>query len=91
MHNCKLHWSGRHSHNYGRVEVYYNGEWDTVCDDGWDTADAIVCRQLGFYSPARAHGSAIYGQVTVRSTILLSSAMTTHTCAMCLLAFPSVT
>ena len=53
------------AHNYGRVEVFYNGEWGTVCDDGWNTADAtVVCRQLGFYSSVTAYGSAHYGQGT---------------------------
>ena len=54
---------GGSSYSEGRVEVNYNGEWGTVCDDGWDDTDAgVVCRQLGFGSSGTAIGSTGFSQ-----------------------------
>ncbi|XP_071501109.1 uncharacterized protein [Diadema antillarum] len=47
----------------GRVEIFCDGQWGTVCDDGWDMKEAhAVCRQLGYTAAASVHHNAHFGQ-----------------------------
>ncbi len=49
----------------GRVELFHDGQWGTVCDDDWDIKDAdVVCRQLGFIKATTAWPDAHFGPGT---------------------------
>ena len=52
-----------HNKYEGRVEVYHNGIWGTVCDDGWNLREAeVVCTELDLGEAVGAIPSAFYGQ-----------------------------
>ncbi|XP_072112918.1 lysyl oxidase homolog 3B-like isoform X7 [Mobula birostris] len=54
-------------HNEGRVEVFYEGEWGTICDDDFKLENArVLCRMLGFISATGWTHSAKYGKGTGR-------------------------
>ncbi|KAL4007281.1 hypothetical protein ACER0C_001133 [Sarotherodon galilaeus] len=49
----------------GRVEIYHNNIWGTVCDEDWDLNDAdVVCKELNCGPALQAPQSAYFGAGT---------------------------
>ncbi|XP_065830172.1 uncharacterized protein [Oscarella lobularis] len=49
----------------GRLEVYYNGSWGTVCEEGFGMEEAfVVCRQLFSTFPANYKFGSFFGRGT---------------------------
>jgi len=49
----------------GRVEIYHNKTWGTICDDYWDINYAkVVCRQLNYEDALEVYMSADFGKGT---------------------------
>ncbi|XP_022086818.1 neurotrypsin-like [Acanthaster planci] len=54
---------GGSNNSSGRVEVYRNNTWGSICDNDWDINDAaVVCRFLGFSGAQAAKSGAYFGQ-----------------------------
>ena len=51
----------------GRVEIYYNNTWGTICDDFWSITDGdVICRMLNFGGALNVTRQAGYGEGTGR-------------------------
>ncbi|XP_076026960.1 scavenger receptor cysteine-rich type 1 protein M130-like [Genypterus blacodes] len=47
----------------GRVEVFHDGQWGTICDDGWGLQEAeVTCREMDCGSALAVRQSAFYGK-----------------------------
>ena len=71
----------------GRLEMYYNGEWGSVCDDYWDLDNSdVACRQLGYPEGSdgsiyrRAHFGRGTGPIQLDDVLCLGNESTLISC-----------
>ena len=65
---------GGSSANEGRLEIFYQGEWGTVCDDGFDSVDAhVACRQLGLGPVTSVPTDGRFGAGNVRMGLITNT------------------
>lgn len=47
----------------GRVEVYHDNQWGTICDNNWGLKEAmVVCKELGYKTALYPGKNANFGQ-----------------------------
>ena len=68
--------------NEGRLEIFHDGQWGTVCDDRWGDADAdVACRVLGYeegsVDNAAQFGKAYFGAAAESVPIWLDDVLCT--------------
>ena len=60
------------------MELYYDSQWTTVCDVGWDLDDAeVACKMAGFLGAVSYTNNAAFGEGS--GNILLSNVDCTGT------------
>eukprot|EP00057_Strongylocentrotus_purpuratus_P019283 XP_011673757.1 PREDICTED: deleted in malignant brain tumors 1 protein-like [Strongylocentrotus purpuratus] len=84
---------GGRSRNEGRVEMFYNLFWVTICDVGWGLREAdVVCRMLGFTGALEVLNNVAFGEgigisVLVRSISCLGSENSLLACSFTVASF----
>ena len=60
-------------HYEGRVEVYYSGQWGTICSYYHSNTNArVICQELGYPDARAGSASASFGTGSADQPILLS-------------------
>ena len=65
---------GGHQSNEGRVQMFYNNQWGSVCSHEWDFNDArVTCRQLGYVDALTAVTTPQYGNRTYKEVSVVNN------------------